>query len=145
MQPVTTVSAGQAPRRLDVFVATQTAHLSRAAAQRWIDGGLITVNGRRTKPARLIRPGDVITCHVPVREPPPVEPEPLALHVLHEDAELLVIDKPPGLVMHPGPGHWTGTCSTRSCTTSATSRERLGGAPGPDWSIASTRARAGSS
>jgi len=109
MQRVTTVSAGQAPRRLDVFVATQTAHLSRAAAQRWIDGGLITVNGRQTKPARLIRPGDVITCHVPVREPPPVEPEPLALRVLHEDGEILVIDKPPGLVMHPGPGHWTGT------------------------------------
>ena len=109
MQPVMTVSAGQAPRRLDVFVATQTAHLSRAAAQRWIDGGLITVNGRQTKPARLIRPGDVITCHVPVREPPPVEPEALTLDVLHEDADLLVIDKPPGLVMHPGPGHWTGT------------------------------------
>lgn len=109
MQPVTTVSAGQAPRRLDVFLSTQTAHLSRAVVQRWIDGGLITVNGRRTKPARLIRPGDVITCHVPVREPPAVEPEPVALQVLHEDADLLVIDKPPGLVMHPGPGHWTGT------------------------------------
>ncbi|HSL50298.1 MAG TPA: RluA family pseudouridine synthase [Candidatus Deferrimicrobiaceae bacterium] len=109
MQRVTTVSAGQAPRRLDVFVSTQTAHLSRASAQRWIDGGLITVNGRRTKPARLIRPGDVITCHVAVRKPPAVEPEPLALHVLHEDADVLVIDKPPGLVMHPGPGHWTGT------------------------------------
>jgi 23S rRNA pseudouridine1911/1915/1917 synthase len=109
MQRVTTVSAGQAPRRLDVFVTTQTAHLSRASAQRWIDGGLITVNGRQTKPARLIRPGDVITCHVPAREPPAVEPEPLALRVLHEDPELLVIDKPPGLVMHPGPGHWTGT------------------------------------
>jgi 23S rRNA pseudouridine1911/1915/1917 synthase len=109
MQRETTVSAGQAPRRLDVFVATQTARLSRASARRWIDGGLITVNGRPTKPARLIRPGDVIACHVPVREPPAVEPEPLALHVRHEDAELLVIDKPPGLVMHPGPGHWTGT------------------------------------
>lgn len=109
MQPVTTVSAGQAPRRLDVFVSAQTARLSRASARRWIDGGLITVNGRRTKPARLIRPGDVITCHVAVREPPPVEPEPLALRVLHEDAALLVVDKPPGLVMHPGPGHWTGT------------------------------------
>ena len=109
MQRVTTVSAGQAPRRLDVFVSTQTAHLSRASAQRWIDGGLITLNGRRTKPARLIRPGDVITCHVAVRDPPAVEPEPLALHVLHEDADVLVIDKPPGLVMHPGPGHWTGT------------------------------------
>jgi len=109
MQRVTTVSAGQAPRRLDVFVSTQTAHLSRASAQRWIDGGLITVNGRPSKPARLIRPGDVITCHVPAREPPAVEPEPLALRVLHEDADLLVVDKPAGLVMHPGPGHWTGT------------------------------------
>jgi 23S rRNA pseudouridine1911/1915/1917 synthase len=109
MQPVTTVSARQAPRRLDVFVSTQTAHLSRAVVQRWIDHGLITVNGRKTKPARLIRPGDVIACHVPVREPRAVEPEPLALRVLHEDPALLVIDKPPGLVMHPGPGHWTGT------------------------------------
>jgi 23S rRNA pseudouridine1911/1915/1917 synthase len=109
MRPVTTVPAGQTPRRLDVFVTTQTAHLSRALAQRWIEGGLITVNGRPTKAARLIRPGDVITCHVPVREPPAVEPEPLALHVLHEDADLLVIDKPAGLVMHPGPGHWSGT------------------------------------
>ena len=109
MQPMTTVSAGQAPRRLDVFVSTQTAHLSRAVVQRWIDHGLITVNGRKTKPARLIRPGDVIACHVPVREPRAVEPEPLALRVLHEDSALLVIDKPPGLVMHPGPGHWTGT------------------------------------
>jgi 23S rRNA pseudouridine1911/1915/1917 synthase len=109
MQPVTTVSAGQAPRRLDVFVSTQTAHLSRAVVQRWIDHGLITVNGRKTKPARLIRPGDVIACHVPVRAPRAVEPEPLALRVLHEDSALLVIDKPPGLVMHPGPGHWTGT------------------------------------
>jgi len=109
MQRVTAVSAGQAPRRLDVFVTTQTAHVSRASVRRWIDVGLITVNGRPTKPARLIRPGDVIACHVPVREPPAIDPEPLALHVLHEDAELLVIDKPPGLVMHPGPGHWTGT------------------------------------
>ena len=109
MPRVTTVPAGQAPRRLDVFVATQTARLSRASARRWIDGGLITVNGRRTKPARLIRPGDVITCHAPAREAAAVHPEPLALRVIHEDAELLVIDKPPGLVMHPGPGHWTGT------------------------------------
>ncbi|HUM15711.1 MAG TPA: RluA family pseudouridine synthase [Candidatus Nitrosotalea sp.] len=109
MRRVTTVSAGQAPRRLDVFLSTQTAHLSRASARRWIDGGLITVNGRPAKPAQRIRPGDVITCHVAVREPPAVEPEPVVLRVLHEDAELLVVDKPPGLVMHPGPGHWTGT------------------------------------
>ena len=108
MQPVTLVSARQSPRRLDVFVAAQ-AHLSRATVQRWIDGGLITVNGRRAKPAQRIRPGDVIACHVAVREPLPVEAEPMALEVLHEDADLLVVNKPPGVVMHPAPGHWTGT------------------------------------
>jgi 23S rRNA pseudouridine1911/1915/1917 synthase len=109
MQRLTTVSARQSPRRLDVFVSAQSAHLSRASAQRWIEGGLITVNGRRAKSAKRIRPGDVIACHVAVREPPPVEPEPIPLAVVHEDPALLVVNKPPGLVMHPAPGHWTGT------------------------------------
>ena len=109
MQRVTMVPAGQSPRRLDIFVRAQNARLSRASAQRWIEGGLITVNGRRAKPAQRIRPGDVIACHVAVREPPPVEPEPIPLEVLHEDALLLLVNKPPGLVMHPAPGHWTST------------------------------------
>jgi len=109
MERLTTVSAGQSPRRLDVFVSVQSAHLSRAAAQRWIDEGLITVNGQRAKPARRIRPGDVIVCHVAARVPWPVEPEPIPLEILHEDPALLVVNKPPGLVMHPAPGHWTGT------------------------------------
>src|SRR5437899_1210959 len=108
MKPVL-VSAGQSPRRLDIFVSAQNAHVSRATAQRWIDGGLITVNGRQAKPAQRIRPGDVIACHVEMREPPAVEPEPMPLEVLHEDPTLLVVNKSPGLVMHPGPGHWTGT------------------------------------
>src|SRR5262245_44067347 len=109
MAPVTVVPAGQSPRRLDVFVSAQTALLSRAAAQRWIDGGLIAVNGRRAKPAQRVRPGDVITCHAAVRDPLPVEPEPLPLEVLHEDAALVVVNKAPGIVVHPAPGHWTGT------------------------------------
>jgi len=103
------VPARQSPRRLDVFVRAQNAHLSRACAQRWIEGGLITVNGRRAKSAQRIRPGDVIACHAAMREPVPVEPEPIPLEVLHEDPALLVVNKPPGVVMHPAPGHWTGT------------------------------------
>ena len=103
------VSAGQSPRRLDVFVSTQRADLSRAVAQRWIAGGIITVNGLRAKAAQKVRPGDVIACHAAVRDPLPVRPEPIALDILHEDAALLVVNKPPGLVMHPAPGHWTGT------------------------------------
>ena len=106
---VTRVTAGQSPRRLDVFVSAQYARLSRAAARRWIDAGLITVNGRRAKASQRIRSADVITCHVAVPEPPPVEPEPLPLDVLHEDAAIIVVNKPPGLVMHPAFGHWTGT------------------------------------
>jgi 23S rRNA pseudouridine1911/1915/1917 synthase len=109
MPRVTTVPRGQSPRRLDIFVSAQHAHVSRAVAQRWIGAGMITVNGRAAKPARRIRPGDVIVSHVPVRVPPPVEPEPLPLEVLHEDPELVIVNKPPGLVMHPAPGHWTGT------------------------------------
>lgn len=107
--PVTVVAAGQSPRRLDVFVRAQSAHASRAAVQRWIAGGLITVNGRRAKPAQRIRPGDVIASHLAVRAPRRVEGEALPLRVLHEDAALLVVDKAPGLVMHPAPGNWTGT------------------------------------
>ena len=106
---LTILPAGQSPRRLDVFVSAQNARLSRAAARRWIDGGLITVNGRRAKPAQRIHAGDVIACHVAVREPVPVAPEALPLSILHEDDALLVVNKPAGLVMHPGPGNWTGT------------------------------------
>jgi 23S rRNA pseudouridine1911/1915/1917 synthase len=109
LQRVTTVPSGQSPRRLDVFVSAQNAHVSRAVAQRWIEAGVITVNGRRAKPAQRIRPGDVIVNRVPLRDPPSVEPEPIPLEVLHEDHELLIVNKPSGLVMHPAPGHWTGT------------------------------------
>ena len=109
MQRVTVVPAGQSPRRLDVFVTTQSARLSRAVAQRWIEGGLITVNDRRAKPAQRIRPGDVIACHVAERPALPVEPEAIPIQVLHEDAAILVVNKPPGIVMHPAPGNWTGT------------------------------------
>ena len=109
MQRVTVVPAGQSPRRLDVFVTTQSARLSRAAAQRWIEGGLITVNDRRAKPAQRVRPGDVIACHVAERPAVPVEPEPIPIAVLHEDEAILVVNKPPGIVMHPAPGHWSGT------------------------------------
>jgi 23S rRNA pseudouridine1911/1915/1917 synthase len=109
MQRVTVVPAGQSPRRLDLFVTAQSARLTRAAAQRWIEGGLITVNDRRAKPAQRIRPGDVIACHVAERPALPVEPEPIPIEVLHEDAAILVVNKPPGIVMHPAPGNWTGT------------------------------------
>src|SRR5262245_29221195 len=107
--PVTIVSAGQSPRRLDLFVKAQGGRVSRALVRKWIDAGLITVNGAAAKAARLVRPGDVIASRLPARQRPPVEPEALPLRILHEDAALLVVDKPAGIVMHPAPGNWTGT------------------------------------
>ena len=103
------VPAGQSPRRLDIFISTQNAHVSRALAQRWIESGVITVNGAHSKPARRVRAGDVIVSHVPVRERASIDPEPIPVEVLHEDEHILIVSKPPGLVMHPAPGHWTGT------------------------------------
>ncbi len=125
------VPGGQSPRRLDVFVCAQSAHVSRAAVQRWIASGIITVNGRRAKPAQRIRPGDVIASHAAVRAPRRVEGEALPLRVLYEDAALLVVDKAPGLVMHPAPGNWTGTLLNGLVHHLHRHLHRAGAEPGP--------------
>lgn len=109
MQRFTTVSAGENPKRLDVFLSTHTADLSRAAIQRLIEKGAVTVNGRRPKPSQKIKPGDEIVWDVPKPEPLEIGGEPIPLDVLFEDEVLLVLNKPAGIVVHPAPGHWSGT------------------------------------
>src|SRR5437660_3736298 len=104
-----TVSAGEAPKRLDIFLSTHTAGLSRAAAQRLIEQGVVTVNGRPAKPSLKIKPGDAIEWDVPQPTPLEIGGEPIPLEILFEDAYLLVVNKPAGLVAHPAPGHWSGT------------------------------------
>ncbi len=109
MQRFTTVSAGENPKRLDVFLSTHTADLSRAAIQRLIEKGAVTVNGRRPKPSQKIKPGDEIAWDMPKPEPLEIGGEPIPLDVLFEDEALLVLNKPAGIVVHPAPGHWRGT------------------------------------
>ncbi len=104
-----TVSAGETPKRLDVFLSTHTAGLSRAAAQRLIEQGIVTVNGRSAKPSLKIKPGDAIEWDVPQPTPLEIAGEPIPLEILFEDEHLLVLNKPAGLVAHPAPGHWSGT------------------------------------
>lgn len=67
------------------------------------------VNGKRPKPSQKIRPGDTIVWDVPKPAPLEIEGEPIPLEVLFEDDALLVLNKPAGIVVHPAPGHWTGT------------------------------------
>ncbi|WP_447973736.1 RluA family pseudouridine synthase [Nitrospira sp. Kam-Ns4a] len=103
------MTPGEAPKRLDRFLANRQPGLSRSAVQRLIDEGRAAVNGAPAKASYRIRPGDVITLAVPRPEPLALLPEPIPLTILYEDEALLVLDKPAGLVVHPAPGHWSGT------------------------------------
>ena len=83
--------------------------LSRSRLQQWIRDGHVLVDGKPSRPSHKLRGGERIAVHVPEPEPLGVEPEPMVLDVLYEDAELIVVNKPQGLVVHPGAGHSTGT------------------------------------
>ncbi len=103
------VTAGETPKRLDRFLANREPALSRSALQRLIEDGRIRLNGRVVKPSHRIKPGDTIALEIPRPEPLALHPEPIPLAILHEDSDLLVLNKPAGLVVHPAPGHWSGT------------------------------------
>ncbi len=95
--------------RVDVVLATALAGVSRTRAQRSIDLGDALVNGRQVKPSHRVRAGDLIEIELP--EPPPTElvAEEMPLRIFFEDEWILVVDKPAGLVVHPGAGVATGT------------------------------------
>jgi 23S rRNA pseudouridine1911/1915/1917 synthase len=98
-----------ARERLDKFVAAHVPDLSRSAAQRMIDAGLVTVNGATSDAARKVGQGDEIVVRIPPPAPASLEPEAIPLSIVYEDADLIVIDKPAGLVVHPAAGHARGT------------------------------------
>lgn len=101
------VTPGQ---RLDKWLAERLPDHSRTEIQRWIREGLVRVNGRASKPGYKLEPGDVVEVDVPAPVPyEEVKPEPIPLNILYEDDDLLVIDKPAGMVVHPAPGHTSGT------------------------------------
>lgn len=103
------VTAGETPKRLDLFLANREPTLSRSALQRLIQDGRITINGLPVKPSQKIKPGDRIVLEIPRPEPLELKAEPIPLDVLYEDEAILVLNKPAGLVVHPAPGHWSGT------------------------------------
>lgn len=104
------VEAGDAGGRLDAVIAANVAELSRAAVQRLIEDGHVRVGGvTAVKAGARLRRGETIEVDVPAAEPLEVVAEDIPLTVLFEDAEVIVIDKPAGLVVHPAPGHARGT------------------------------------
>jgi 23S rRNA pseudouridine1911/1915/1917 synthase len=104
-----TVLPSQAGERLDRFLTAAERILSRSAIQHLIDRGLVRVNGETARASRRVREGDQVEVTRPRREPQALTPEPIPLHVVHEDEHLAVIAKPAGMVVHPAVGHRTGT------------------------------------
>jgi 23S rRNA pseudouridine1911/1915/1917 synthase len=102
------VEAGEGGR-LDRFVAARLADLSRTAVQRLIDGGFITLNGAVCKASDRVGPGDAIVVRIPPPAPAELIAEDIPLAIVYEDADVVVIDKPAGLVVHPAAGHDRGT------------------------------------
>jgi 23S rRNA pseudouridine1911/1915/1917 synthase len=105
---ITLVAEGEG--RLDAVIAGAIAELSRAQVQKLIEDGRVTHAGVvATKPSAKVRQGDPIEVVIPAPEPLEVLPEPIPLSILFEDGDLIVIDKPAGLVVHPAAGHDRGT------------------------------------
>ena len=97
--------AEEAGTRLDRFVGEKCPELSRTQAQKLIADGHIMVNGHAAKPSLKLNPGDRVEVVIPPTPPSPLSPEAMPLTILYEDDDLLVLDKPAGLAVHPAPGH----------------------------------------
>jgi 23S rRNA pseudouridine1911/1915/1917 synthase len=103
------VAPSDAGTRLDVVVATHVPSCSRAYASSLITEGKIQVHGISKKPGYRVKADDVFSIYIPPPRPIASLPEPMDIDICYEDGHLIVVNKPPGLVVHPAPGHYTGT------------------------------------
>ena len=91
--------------RLDAFLARTAENLSRSAAQKLIEEGHVTRNGKPGKKNDKLSPGDQVAYTIPQAKPVDIQPTQMQLDIVYEDEDLLVINRPKGLVVHPAPGH----------------------------------------
>lgn len=104
-----TLTPEESGQRLDQYLAGAVEGLTRSGAQKLLEEGRAAVNGKPAKKnARLIQ-GDTVTVELPDPEPVDVTPQDIPLDVVYEDADVIVVNKPVGLVVHPAPGHPDGT------------------------------------
>jgi 23S rRNA pseudouridine1911/1915/1917 synthase len=104
-----TVAPDEAGARLDRWLAARLPEVSRTRLKGLVDAGRVRVDGRAAKAALRLRAGARVEAEVPPPPPETLAPEPVALRVVFEDAHVLVVDKPAGMVTHPGAGRMTGT------------------------------------
>lgn len=101
---------GQTLTRLDKFLMDRLPNISRNKVQSAIKDGYVLVNGNEIKPNYRVRPSDEVVISLP--EPPretDILPEDIPLDIIHEDSDLMIVNKPPGMVVHPAFNNWTGT------------------------------------
>jgi len=99
-------SAGE---RIDLHIAKGRRHISRSGIQRLIRDGAVRVNGEKVKPSYTLTPGDRVEAEFPPPQVRELKAEYLPLDIIYEDEKMLVVNKPPGIVVHPARGHWGGT------------------------------------
>ena len=104
-----TLTADISGERLDAFLARCAEGLSRSAAQKLIEDGLVLRNGKKGKKNDKLNPGDTIEYTIPEAKPVDIAPTEMHLDIVYEDDDLLVINKPKGLVVHPAAGHQDDT------------------------------------
>jgi 23S rRNA pseudouridine1911/1915/1917 synthase len=108
-QKTLTVTEKHIGKRLDIFIAHYEPAVSRTRIQAMIKDGLALVNGNVEKPGYKTKLGDIISLELPEKKIYEVLPEPIPLSGIYEDNHIIVLNKPPGLVVHPATGNFTGT------------------------------------
>lgn len=103
------ISEEQAGVRIDRFLAETVSDLTRSYAQTLLSEGNILVNGKTVKPNYKLRSQDLVILSIPEPEEPAILPENIPLDIVYEDPDVLVVNKPKGMVVHPAVGHYSGT------------------------------------
>lgn len=103
------ITAEESGERIDALLARLVPELTRSAAQRLLEEGLVTLGGVPVKKNRRTEPGEVYAALLPEPALPEPEPQDIPLDIVYEDADVVVVNKPRGMVVHPAPGHPDGT------------------------------------
>ena len=121
----------EAGGRLDVYLAGQMLSMTRSHIQRLVEEGRVLVNGLAKKSNYRVSQGDRITLELPEPEDIPLEPEDIPLDVVYEDGDIIVVNKPRGMVVHPAAGNYTGTL-VQALLYHCGDLSGIGGAPGAE-------------
>ncbi len=124
------VPAVHAGKRLDRFLSDSFPDLSRSRVRHLIDEGLVTLRGKVVRPSARVRGGEEVSLRIPAPRPLDLVPENLPVQVLFQDPHLMVVEKPAGMVVHPAPGHSSGTL-VHALLSRADSLSGIGGVERP--------------